>query len=146
VFLTALVRREHHLDHRSQRVIMRQCCLPFLPILLAACIVVEPGPDLNVGINEGSVHVYVHDENGAPVNDVLVQLRSLSGAVIREGRTGTISGTPAGYYSFYENRGEYRLHVTAPDGYTIPPTQTHPVPVVIDVGAIVTVEFTLASG
>jgi hypothetical protein len=124
---------------------MRKCRLAFLPVLLAACIV-EPGPPLDVGINEGSVHVYVRDQNGAAINDVLVQLRSLSGAVIREGRTGAISGTPAGYYYFYENRGEYRLHVTAPEGYTIPPTQTHPVPVVIDVGASITVEFTLASG
>jgi hypothetical protein len=90
--------------------------------------------------------VYVRDQNGAAVNDVLVQLSALSGEVIREGRTGANSGTPAGYYYFYESRAEYRLHVTAPDGYTIPPTQTHPVPLVIDVGASITVEFTLASG
>jgi hypothetical protein len=123
---------------------MRQCRLFLLTVLLSACFV-ERGPELDVDISEGSVHVYVR-ENGAFINDVLVQLRSLSGEVIREGRTGSISGTPDGYYFFYENGGEYRLHVIPPDGYTIPPTQTHPVPVVINVGTSITVEFTLASG
>jgi hypothetical protein len=123
---------------------MRLRHVAVLAVLLASCIV-EPGPDLDVGVQEGSVHLYVRDQDHTPINDALVQLRALSGAVIREGRTGAIIGTQAGYYFFYEGRGEYRLHVMAPDGYTIPPTQTHPVPVVIDRGASLTVEFTLAS-
>lgn len=108
-----------------------------LLVLLAACVAQPGAPEL------GRIDVYVRDQAGTPVNGVAVQLRSSGGNLIEEGPTGSV-GTP-GYYLILRAGGEYRVQVVAPAGYTIPASQTNPVPVSLQRDATVTVNFTLAA-
>lgn len=105
--------------------------------LLAACVVQPGAPEL------GRIDVHVRDQAGTPVNGVSVQLRGSGGNLIEEGTTGSV-GTP-GYFLILRDGGEYRVQVVAPAGYTVPASQTNPVPVRLQRDATVTVNFTLAA-
>ncbi len=109
-----------------------------LLVLLAACVAPGPGaPEF------GRIDVHVRDQAGTPLNGVVVQLRGSGGNVIEEGTTGSV-GTP-GYYLILRSGGEYRVQVVALAGYTVPASQTNPIPVSLQRDATVTVNFTLAA-
>ena len=118
--------------------------LPLLAVALllsASACVPQPGTPGEVDI--GRIDVYVRDQGGVPLDSVLVRLLTQSGAQVEEGRTGRL-GQP-GYHMILRSSGEFQVQVVPPAGYTVPATQTNPVPATIRNGAETTLNFTLAA-
>ena len=99
------------------------------------------GPTEPLDFEIGDIDVYVRDTDGQFVNDVVVRLDERNGRHLGEGTTGT-RGTP-GYYDFVVASGDYRVVMTVPSGYSLPPGHLSSVAVSVVKHQTKTVNFVL---